>query len=398
MLTSPRELLRLLVLKAISPALSPPPLGHVPRRLLLIRPDHFGDVLLTSPAVAGIREALPRYHLTFLVGPWSAEAARRGADVDEVATLAFPGFTRQPKPNPLQPYRLLLKQAAGLRDRFDMAVVFRPDHWWGALLALSARIPLRVGFSLPAMKPLLTDGLPFWPGLHAAELTLALAARVSELAGGEPIADHGGSPRRSPTDSWKPVFRISADERAWARARAEQPGRPLVVLHPGSGSPLKDWPPARWARLADAILERGFAVALTGGRDELQATQAVESGMHGAPIMLAGCTTLGQLGALFEHCALVVGGDNGPLHLAAALGAPTLRLYGPTDERVFGPWPRSARHSILTHPLPCRPCGKLLAPPCAARREPPCLLGIRPELALEATLGRLETLPVSSPA
>ena len=130
--------------------------------MLLVRPDHIGDVLLTSPAVALLRESLPGAHLSYLVGPWSAEVARAGPSVDSLRTLAYPAFTRHSSPNVFAPYVLLMREAARLRrERYDLAVVFRPDHWWGALLALVAGIPVRVGGRTPETTPLLTHAYPF---------------------------------------------------------------------------------------------------------------------------------------------------------------------------------------------------------------------------------------------
>src|SRR6266567_723180 len=138
-----------------------PPLLRPPRRVLLLRPDHIGDVLLTAPAIALLRAALPDARLTYLVGPWSAAAARRGPCVDEVRTLVFPGFTRHRTANFLSPYALLLREAQRLRhEHFDLAIVLRPDHWWGALLVLAAGIPIRVGGRTPETIPLLTSAYP----------------------------------------------------------------------------------------------------------------------------------------------------------------------------------------------------------------------------------------------
>jgi ADP-heptose:LPS heptosyltransferase len=133
-------------------------------------------------------------------------------------------------------------------------------------------------------------------------------------------------------------------------------------------------------------------VALTGGADDPATPLAVAAAMRATPLMLAGKTALGQFGALAERSALVIGTDSGPLHLAAAVGAPTLRVYGPTDETIFGPWGPPGKHAVLTNPLPCRPCGNLLAPPCAARAEPPCLLGVQISRVAEAALAQLQNL------
>ena len=156
-------------------------------RVLLLRPDHIGDVLLTAPAVALLRASLPRAHITYVVGPWSAEAARHGPPVDEVRTLAYPGFTRRPNPNLLWPYALAVRTAARLRrEQYDLALVFRPDHWWGALLGALAAIPLRVGSQTPETAPLLTHSHATNAPEHAAEQALSLARLALSVAGVAP--------------------------------------------------------------------------------------------------------------------------------------------------------------------------------------------------------------------
>jgi ADP-heptose:LPS heptosyltransferase len=173
-------------------------------------------------------------------------------------------------------------------------------------------------------------------------------------------------------------------------------GRSAVLLHPGSGSRLKDWPADRWARVGDALAERGCAVVVSGGADDLETPARVAAAMQHPPLLLAGKTTLGQLGALAEQCRLVLGTDSGPLHLAAALGAPTLRLYGPSDERIFGPWPAAERQQTRSTVLPCRPCGNLVAAPCGAAHEPPCMLGMVVPDVVAAACELLETAARSS--
>ena len=372
-----------------------------PRRLLLIRPDHLGDVLLTSPAVRALRESLPEAHLALMVGPWALEVARRGAAVDELLTCPFPGFTRRPKDDLLGPYRLLIREARRLRGRYDLAVVLRPDHWWGALLAGVAGISIRLGYDTPTTRALLTEALPLPKRTHVAQLNLRLAARAAELANpnaapweAAPLPPNNGGLRGTPPllggRGAEPVFRLSPEERAWADSIAREDDRPLVLLHAGSGSPLKNWPAERWAAVGDALVEAGARVVLTGGPDDPTGPGAITAAMRHEPLVLAGQTSLGQLGALAERSLLAVGTDNGPLHLAAALGTPTVRLYGPTDEAVFGPRGGAAEHVVLTHELACRPCGNLINPPCGARREPACMQGIPTERVVEAALGALD--------
>ena len=115
---------------------------------------------------------------------------------------------------------------------------------------------------------------------------------------------------------------------------------------------------------------------VTGGPDERALATSVAARMTTPAVALAGETPLGTLAALLGRARLVLGADSGPLHLAAALGTPTLRLYGPTDPRRFGPWGTPEHHRIARVALPCSPCGNLVAPPCGARALPPCMRGI----------------------
>lgn len=338
--------------------------------MLLLRPDHLGDVLLTSPAVALLEEALADAELTYLVGPWSAEVARHGPLADRVATLPFAGFERRPKESPIAPYALLRREAARLRaGRYTAAVVFRPDHWWGALLALAAGIPLRIGYDAPETRPLLSHAFPRRTDLHASEQSLELARLAASLL--------GGSPRREPPRA--PRFEISTAERSKAERLLSElglGGRPLVGIHPSAGAPLKSWPVERWALLAGALRDRGAEVVLSGAPEDAHLLEAI-SGRARRPIPSAHGQALGVSAAIFARCAVVVGPDNGPLHLAAAVGTPTVRLYGPAPPALYGPWPLDDRQRVLiADTLACVPCGALVDPPCGARELPPCLLAL----------------------
>jgi ADP-heptose:LPS heptosyltransferase len=161
--------------------------------------------------------------------------------------------------------------------------------------------------------------------------------------------------------------------------------RLLVAIHPGSGAPIKSWPVPRWAAVIQTLRARHDAeIVLTGGLGERDLVRQIADLVEPGPLTLAGETTLDQLAALFAACDLVLGGDSGPLHLAAAVGTPTVRLYGPTDVREFGPWPQNGPHVALAAGLPCQPCRNLLDPPCGATELPACLRAITPEIVAAA--------------
>ncbi|HEU5370444.1 MAG TPA: glycosyltransferase family 9 protein, partial [Ktedonobacterales bacterium] len=152
------------------------------RRVLLIRPDHLGDLLFTTPALAELRRTLPEAHITYLIGPWFREIAARNPHVDEIQTCVVPGFRRE-RQGALEPYRLLWRLASELRgQRYDLAIVLRPDFWWGVWLCYLAGIPLRLGYAEALQTPFLTWALPVRSGEHAVRQNLRLVQAAALLA------------------------------------------------------------------------------------------------------------------------------------------------------------------------------------------------------------------------
>jgi len=373
-----RERIRLTLLRlfaSLTTPFLPPSILRPPSSILLIRPDHLGDLLFATPAIRALRAALPQVYIACLVGPWSKAVLRNNPHLDEVMTCPFPGFTRRPKPSPLQPYSLLWRYARWLRARrFDLAVVLRFDHWWGALLAYLAGIPRRVGYDVAEVRPFLTEAVPYVPGRHEVEQNLALVERA---AGCElPMAD-------SPLE-----FHLTIEDRAFAEGflteRGVGEGDLLICIHPGAGAPVKLWREEAWARVGDALAQRyGAKIILTGSAGERPLCEAIARRMAAEPIVAAGETTLGGLAALMARSRLVLGVDSGPLHLAVAVGAPTVHLYGPVDSRTFGPWGDPARHVVITSNMDCIPCNRLDYAP-EELDEHPCVRNIPAEHVLEA--------------
>ncbi|MFQ5611321.1 MAG: glycosyltransferase family 9 protein [Anaerolineae bacterium] len=329
--------------------------------ILLIRPDHLGDLLFLTPALRHLRQSLPEARLTLLIGPWGRPVLENNPHLDEILTCDFPYFNRKPAPSPWQPYRYLFEQARRLRARtFDAAVILRFDHWWGAWLAAAARIPLRLGYAIPEVKPFLTHSLPYEDRRHEVEQNWGL---VNWL-----IGELVNRPAGQPVDPLQPLqFFPTADDRAWAQdfhSEFKTQNSKLILIHPGSGAPVKGWRVEAWARLAERLVsEHDARIVLTGGPDEVELCRAVAEQANVAITGLAGQTSFGQLAALQRRAVLVIGPDCGPLKLAAAVGAPTLQLYGPVDPVKFGPWGGEGRHKIVTAGLSCSPCHRLDYPP-----------------------------------
>ena len=113
----------------------------------------------------------------------------------------------------------------------------------------------------------------------------------------------------------------------------------LVALNPGGNRANKRWPAHRFAELADLLLERyGCSFIITGHRqDDALASDIMHAAKRAKPVSLCGDTHLGELGAVFSRCKLVISGDSGPLHIAAGVGTNVIALFGPTDPRLTGP-------------------------------------------------------------
>lgn len=345
----------------------------LPTRILVIKPDHLGDLLLATAALRRLRQQQPQAHITALVGPWSAMILARNPDIDALVTLPFPGFERRPQEQPaahafsqrifalLRPYLELLRYAALVRaGHFDTALLLRDDHWWGAALALLAGIPRRVGYAVPETRPFLTTVLPWNPSTHVTEQALAL---VNSL-------DTRSPPATLPQLRFEPAPDDHAWAANWCATQGITPAHRLIILHPGTGGAAKLWLPERWATVADALAARQeVRLLLTGGSGEAALVEAVAAQMQHPAMMLVGATSVGQLAALLRRAALVLGVDSGPLHLAVSQGTPSLHLFGPSDAGRFGPWGDPTRHVVLRVGLWCSPCGVFTA--CPRHTTPP---------------------------
>lgn len=315
-------------------------------RILIIRPDHLGDVLLTTPAIVALRAALPGAEIHALVGPWSAEVIASYPEVDLALTVPFPGFSRSPKKSWRSPYELAWNTARHLRRiGYSSAVIMRPDHWWGALVAHLAGIPQRIGYDLPDVSPFLSQPQPLRPQ-HVVLQNLRL------IEGWTGKLDAAAQRYYFPLDPFDQAY-IDGYLQEWGVA----PGQPVLCIHPGTGTWVKHWLEERWADVADTLSEQlSLPVVFTGSNPELPLVRRIVAHMKQPCIIMTGDTRVGQLAALFQRARVVLGPDSGPLHLAVAVGAPTVTLFGPADPLEFGPWGAPNRHLVLTSSIACRPC------------------------------------------
>ncbi len=285
-----------------------------------------------------------------MVGPWAYEIIKSNPHLDEIITCPFPGFTRRPKNTSSTPYMLLWRYARSLRSKsFDMALILRFDHWWGAMLAYWSGIPQRIGYAFPEMNPFLTRPIPYVRGRHEVGQNMHLVAAALD----DDIGDPGPlefKPR--PQDAKSALDRLTGNGG----------DRRCLCLHPGAGAPVKLWRSEFFAQVADALAKRyGMQVIITGSTGERSLAEDVAGRMGSKtnPVVIAGQTSLGELAAIMGRCELVIGVDSGPLHLAVSQGVPTVHLFGPVDHRTFGPWGDPRKHVVVVSDMDCIPCNRL---------------------------------------
>ena len=346
-----------------------------PRSVLLVRPDHLGDVLFTVPALRHLRRTWPEARLTMLVGPWSRAVADGIPYLDEVITCPFPWFSRKPRRWPLEPYWLLRSEARRIAAHgFDLSIVLRFDHWWGAWLTQWADIPRRWSYDVADVSPFLTQTVPYVSGRHEVLQNLTLVEAATGFSS-------------APEDRCL-EFRPSAEEIVFAgdllAMEGIRPDDTLACVHPGTGAPVKLWRNEAWAGVIESLVrEHSLKVVVTGGPGETELVKDVEERLSVSVVNLVGRTNLGQLAAILERCRLALGVDSGPMHLAVAMGTPTVHLFGPVDARLFGPWGDPQRHLVLTSGRECIPCNRLDYPASELDAHP-CVREIAVEPVLAA--------------
>jgi len=314
---------------------SPPDLSVTPRRLVVLKSCCLGDALEATPLLGALRRAYPRARLVAGVGRWSRPALLGNPDLDGLLDLEDVGVG---PPHPEAYAHVLRRLRAG---RFDAALVLDRTPLL-TTLPLLAGIPVRAGIDSGGRGFPLNVRVPWTSVEQEARLFL----RVGEALG---VPAEGAALRFVPTAADEAVvaelWRVSGLEGARVAVLAPGGGHnPGMTLH------AKRWPPARYAALADLLhAERGLRVVLAGSQDDAVVTGKVRRLSRAPLVDLAGRTGgFGALGALFARGALFVGNDSGPMHLAAAVGAPVVAIFGPTDPAVYTPY--SPRVAVLRGP------------------------------------------------
>lgn len=324
------------------------------RRVLCVRLDNLGDVLMSTPAMRALHEQRPGRRLSLLASPAGAALLPHLPFIDDALVYDAPWVKNGRAAAGDRTRDRSLIEALAAR-RFDAAVIFTvysQSALPAALTCLLAGIPLRLAYSRENPYALLSDWAPdtepHTAPRHEVARQLDLVARV-------------GATARDP----RLVFTVDARDRLHAQRRLRARGllrddRPLVLVHPGASAPSRRYPPALFGAAIDAIAAlTPCSIALTGHADERETIDAVLQATHAPVQSLAGELSLGELGATIGLAALLVSNNTGPVHLAAALGTPVVDLYALTNPQ-HTPW--QVPHRLLYHDVPCRYCYRSVCP------------------------------------
>jgi heptosyltransferase-3 len=298
-------------------------------RILIVRTDRLGDVLLTTPVARRLKQVYPGAKITWLVRGYAAPLLENNPDADEI--LVDRGGP--------------LKELIGTlwQREFDAAIVAYP-RWRAAWAVWRAGIPVRIG---PASKPYSAlFNRRVWQHRskgekHEADYNLELLA-----------------PLGVPFGRVATRMELTAEERLRARQFLESMRisfkRPVVCIHPGSGGSSERWPLNYFMELGDKLQEAGFDVVVTAGPGENYQNVMIDQ-MRRIPVfVVGGSVSVRQLGAILSQMNLMVSNSTGPLHLAVALGIPTVSIYSPIatcHPRRWGPYPaypeNDPRHGVF---------------------------------------------------
>ena len=311
------------------------------KRVVVRGTNWVGDSVMTVPALRALRRVLPDAHITLAIRPGARGIFSEADFIDDVLVYDRKGLLS-----------VIPQIREWRRRKFDLAVLFQ-NAFEAALIPFVAGVPVRLGYATESRQALLSHplALPDWrSSRHEVFYYLYVITALEQLLFGTSSiceADPDAS------------IQISENRKGEAtdllHAHGVREGVPVVAICPGSiNSRAKRWPAGAYAALADRLIDSNRQVLLIGSKDEADVSQDVTSRMRNRPVVLTGKTSLDQITAVLSAVDLIVTNDTGPAHIGAALGRPTIVIFGPTNPLTTRPFSPVAE--ILRHPPDCAPC------------------------------------------
>jgi ADP-heptose:LPS heptosyltransferase len=354
-------------------------------KILLIRLRLIGDVVFTTPIPRALKRAFPDSRLTYLVEPPAAAVVAGNPHLDEVIVA--------PKPRGLARLGTDLRLARRLRRAaYDLVIDLHggPRSAW---LALATGAPERIGYEIAGRAWMYTKAVP---------RPRTLRPRHSVVNQWDLLEAIDGWPLGAP-DAARDSVEMTPDALAGARiaqrldAAAITAAHELMVVHVSAGNPFRRWPEPAFATLVAGLAASPMRrIILSSGPSDREAASRIAAAAREAlgpgaaeRVVDFGDFDLAELRALVERSRLFVGGDTGPLHVAATTATPIVGIYGPTESVRSAPWrdPRFPTESVEVAGLPCRPCDQRVCQPGDFR----CLTTLKPEEVLSAAERAMRT-------
>ncbi len=341
--------------------------GEKLKRFLVINPFGIGDVIFSMTLVEAVRKAYPDAVIGFLCNERTVDLVRLNTSVDQTFVFNRDLFRRLWKRQPLLFFRKL-KALLGMVREYHFETVFDLSLgreysffcWW-------IGIKKRIGFDYKARGIFLTDKIKIegYSGRPVAEIQL-------ELLGKTGISYEKGA-------SILPIKLLPSVKKEVANFLKKQgvaEDEKLIALAPGGGKSwgenavYKQWDAERFAQAANLFCEgQRFKILLLGDKSEKDLLERTASFLRVPSIVIAG-EEIEKVCAFLSRSVFLCCNDGGLLHLANVLAVKTVSIFGPVDEKVYGPYGDVVAHAVLTEPVPCRPCyQKFHFPPCPYQRR-----------------------------
>ncbi len=281
-----------------------------PKRILLIRTDRIGDVVLSTPAIKAVRDAYPEAYIAFMVRPYARDIVEGNPYLNEVIIYDKDGAHKS--------FIATLLFGLWLRKKkFDTALILHPTDR-AHIVAFLAGIPNRIGLDRKTAL-LLTKRIKdkkFLGEKHELDYTLDILKTVGITA--------------KEKKTYMPVKDSAENSIKIKLVREGYNGtEPLVAVHPGASCPSKRWPAERFAALVDRLKERyGLKMVIVAGPGDIKEVEVLKMRLKTEVLDLSGKTSVGELAALFKKCRLFISNDSGPVHIASAVGTPCVVVFG----------------------------------------------------------------------
>jgi lipopolysaccharide heptosyltransferase II len=331
------------------------------KRILIRATNWVGDAIMTLPALEAVRENFPGRHITVLAKPWVAPLFEHHPAVDRVLIFDKGNGFRAGFVEMLRMSRIIYK------ERFDLAILFQ-NAFEAALMAFLGRVKLRVGYKTDGRGLMLTHGVP------RTEQVL----RIHQVGYYCAILRAMGWPAEERDPALHTGHEVLKQATGILKANGIDQDDFIVGLSPGAvfGN-AKRWPPDRFAEIGDRVVEKwGAKIVVFGSGGERAICDSISGTMRHDALNLCGKTTLNVVMGVMDLCRFFVTNDSGLMHMASALGLPTVAVFGSTDHVTTGP--RGPKTRIVRRSVSCAPC---LKPECPTDHR--CMLGITPDAVWE---------------